>query len=239
MPTKPSSLPCVPPLARCDYACNVLTLCHHLSVTHSRLPRPSFQDVIAAVPWINKELSSLAWDVPLGFCSVFVPVCHSPCCEADAPPDEVHLSLTHNDTEMAVTWVTLDDTTTSTVQWGEAPAGFAADALPNSANGAMYQRTFKQGGWLGTIHSAVMTGLKAGTAYSYRVGDASQGWSPVFQFSTLPANAGTTERPLRIAQIGDTGFGDESNQTIATLTKLVDAGKIDVMLHVGDIGTSV
>ena len=48
-----------------------------------------------------------------------------------------------------------------------------------------------------------MTGLAPGSAYWYRVGSAAQGWSGVFNFSTLPANAGTAERPLRIIQISD------------------------------------
>ena len=62
-----------------------------------------------------------------------------------------------------------------------------------------------QGGWLGEVHQAVMTQLAEGTQYWYRVGDAQApgGWSDVFNFTTLPSNAGSTERPLRIIQISD------------------------------------
>ena len=97
--------------------------------------------------------------------------------------------------------------------------------------------SYTNGGWIGTIHTAIMTHLEPGTEYQYRVGDASGGWSDVTIFTTLPPDIGTTSRPLRMVQIGDTGFGDESNETIAAITKLVDQGQVDVMLHVGDIGT--
>lgn len=100
------------------------------------------KDLIDFVPKINSLLGSLAWDVPKGFCSVFIPVCKQPCCDASAPttPQQRHLSLTHNASEMAVTWVTLDTTDTSTVQWG--PASASPTTLPFSSNGAANQRTY-------------------------------------------------------------------------------------------------
>lgn len=196
------------------------------------------KDLVDVIPDINKGLESLAWDVPKGFCSVFIPVCKQPCCSADAPttPQQRHLSLTGNSTTMAVTWVTLNSTTTSTVQWGPASDVAMTGSLPFSSNGAAHTRTYTNGGWIGVIHTAIMTHLKPGTAYTYRVGDASGGWSSQTTFNTLPSNIGTTERPLRLAQIGDTGWGPESNETIATLTGMAERGEIDVMLHVGDIG---
>ena len=106
------------------------------------------KDLVDAVPKIDSLLAGLAWNVPYGFCSVFIPVCSQPCCSADTPtlPEQRHLSLTHNSTEMAITWVTLQSTTTSTVQWGPATtaAGKPATAndLPFSSNGAANTRTY-------------------------------------------------------------------------------------------------
>jgi len=200
------------------------------------------KDLVDVIPDINNALGvGLAWDVPKGFCSVFIPVCSQPCCSDDTPtqPQQRHLSLTHDPAEMAVTWVTLRNTTTSTVQWGPVSALDAADGqFPFSADGAGNLRTYTNGGWVGSIHTAVMTNLKAGTTYQYRVGDASGGWSDTVTFSTFPEDIGTTDRPLRMVQIGDTGWGDESNETVATLTSLAESGKIDMVLHVGDIGAA-
>lgn len=188
------------------------------------------------VPWVDKQLLDLAWDVPLGFCSVFVPVCTQPCCDAAKPtaPEQLHLSLTNaTSSEMAVTWVTLENTATSTVQWGTSNS---AAGLTNSADGKANDRNYSSGGWVGSIHSAVMTGLKPATTYYYRVGDASGGWSDIVSFNTLPANAGTAARPLRVLQVGDMGYADASNQTIATITAEVEKGTVDLLLHVGDVG---
>ena len=137
---------------------------------------------------------------------------------------------------MVITWTTLLATTTSTVQWGPVSSGVfideaATNAFPNSAAGT--NRTYTWSGWIGQIHEATMTGLTPDTLYGYRVGDAAGGWSDVYQFRTLPTNAGTAERPLRIVQIGDMGFGPASNVTIDTVTKWVQAGQVDFVAHVG------
>lgn len=49
----------------------------------------------------------------------------------------------------------------------------------------------------GVIHIADMTGLLPGQTYSYRVGDASGGWSEPYNFTAFPDNLGTADRPFR------------------------------------------
>lgn len=152
----------------------------------------------ALLPFLDQQMRTLAWDIPLTFCSVIFPVCKQPCCDESAPlaPEQLHLSFTGNDlSEMGVMWVTLN-ASASRVQWGAAGGG----AFPNSAAGST--STYTVGGWLGVLHSATMTGLTPGAAYDYQVGDGTT-WSATRTFSTLPANVGTDERPLRIVQIGD------------------------------------
>jgi len=148
-----------------------------------------------------------------------------PCCAAPFVPEQLHLSLTGNSSEMAITWVTLAPTISHTVQYG------LSSSLDQSRSG--HNTTYKWCGWIGQIHTAVMGGLLPGTVYYYRVGDAS-GWSPVYSFSTLNASAGLTT-PLRVILLGDMGYGPNSDQTVATVTKLVQAGQVDLILHNGDI----
>ena len=84
-----------------------------------------------------------------------------------------------------------------------------------------------------------MTGLAPNTSYFYRVGDAAGGFSAVLgPVRTLPSGAGGAAGgpPLRIAVVGDMGWGNASDGTVAALTRLADAGAIDVLVHNGDIG---
>jgi len=180
------------------------------------------------LPWIDKQLNTLAWPIPQGFCSVFLPVCENPCCSEPAVPEQVHLALTGNPSEMSVSWVTLDNAADSAVQWGVVGSG----GLPFSAPAAI--STYTNGGWVGTIYVATMTGLLPGTQYVYSVGSNSSagGVSEVFSFTTLAADAGSEARPLRIVQLGDTGYGNNSDVTIATITAMVAAGDVDLVLHV-------
>jgi hypothetical protein len=43
--------------------------------------------VTVALPWIDKELSTLAWE-PIAFCATFVPVCSIPCCDTNSDPEQ-------------------------------------------------------------------------------------------------------------------------------------------------------
>lgn len=187
-------------------------------------------DAAQLLPWIDKQLRTLAWDIPETFCSVFVPVCTNPCCASPYTPEQVHLSLTGDMSEMRVVWVTLNATATSTVQYDRASAN---PSWTYSVTGTT--RTYTFGGWLGVIHVATMTRLSPATAYSYRVGDASGGWSDVYNFTTLPTNVGTAARPLVMLSIGDMAYDVNSDETVATMTSLVAAGAVDVMIHSGDI----
>ena len=88
---------------------------------------------------------------------------------------------------------------------------------------------------VGVVHTAEISNLLPATSYFYRVGDSLGGWSRVWSFSTLPFNAGTSARPLNIIQIGDMGYGNKSDATVAAMIAEVDAGTVDLILHVGDV----
>ena len=178
-------------------------------------------------------LGSLAYDAK-GVCSVFVPVCTQPCCESAIEPEQVHLALTGNLSEMSVSWVTLNKTQTSTVQWGPGPCT-SGGSFPSSSSG--FTRTYTQGGWLGIVHIALMTGLQPGTRHCYRVGDPASGsWSQEFNFTTIPADVGSFSSPLVLLQTGDMGYGPNSDSTVAALLNEVHTRPtgVHLWLHIGD-----
>jgi len=186
--------------------------------------------LLELLPFLDEQLRTLAWDIPLGFCATFFPVCTIPCCLTDTSPEQLHLSFTGNDfSEMGIMWTTLNATATSIVQW---QVGDESSQPPfaNTASGHTWTYTF--GGWLGVLHMATMTGLVPSTRYAYRVGDNAGGWSSVYSFKTMDPNAGSTV-PLRIAQIGDAAYDTNSDLTFQSLTQLTLAGEIDFIMHIG------
>jgi hypothetical protein len=98
-------------------------------------------DVVAKfLPFLWEELGSskpgLAWDAR-AICSNFVPVCSNPCCATPTRPEKVRLAFADasNFTRIAVTWSTLDDTASHTVQWApDTNASFPS--FPFSASGS-------------------------------------------------------------------------------------------------------
>ncbi len=185
------------------------------------------QAVFKALPWITKNLRDLAWDAK-AFCAVVIPVCKLPCCKENNAPEQVRLAIGDAPNSMTVTWSTLSATGNVSAIYGlsEASLTNVAPALP---------RTYTAGGWVGTIHMATLENLAPNATYYYRVGGGSGLWSKTFSFRTLSPNVGTPEIPLRIVQIGDMDFGEAGAPTVAAVSKLIDAGKVDLVLHVGDI----
>ena len=99
---------------------------------------------------------------------------------------------------MAVTWVTLASTSTSSVNWG-----ISAGNLSESTTG--WQTTYLAASDGGTVnHHVRLAGLNPGTKYYYSCGDATSGWSPVLSFNTSPS-AGN-EFPLTILAWADMGL---------------------------------
>lgn len=175
-------------------------------------------------PALFEGMDSLAWPIPEAFCATILQ-CKVNCCAADTPPEQVHLSLAAKDrSQMAVTWVTLN-ATASVVQYG-----LSKDALTKSVEGTV--DTYTASGWVGTIHRALMTGLRPSTTYFYRVGDpaSSAPWSEIFSFTTL-----TPGQTVTYAVLADMDFGTASDGTVHDMIDLVDAGAIQAIIHSGDI----
>jgi len=98
-------------------------------------------------------------------------------------------------------------------------------------------------------HTALMSPLKAGTRYYYRVGADGSGWSPVLSFTTEPADESapftmsifgdlgyesSAKRPLRLPAVG----GLARNWTAQVTRDWLEAhrNEFDMIWHLGDIG---
>lgn len=121
---------------------------------------------------------------------------------AGQKPTQLHLSWTEDPrTSMAVMWQTAEPTATATVEYGP------SDKLGETVTGKRVTYAFETG----IIHEATMRGLKAGTRYYYRVGDAQGGFSPVYSFQTAPAQV----EEFTFTAFGDHGTSDFSRRNIA------------------------
>ena len=176
------------------------------------------------------------FNVPNIVCADMLNACIEPCCADAYAPEQIHISFA---TEKAiadpvvdyrVTWTTLR-AAGDHVWWRAAGAASWQQAAGEN-------RTYTLGGWVGVVHTAVVPGLQAGTTYQYRVGDTSRvnGQSAVFNFTTLPGNAGTEARPLRVLGVADMGFAENAQPSLARMRQLVEAGSVDFIVHPGDIG---
>lgn len=184
-------------------------------------------------PALFEGMNDLDWPIPEAMCAT-VAKCHVNCCHPDDPPEQVHLSVASSDrTIMGVAWTSLNQTG-SVVQYGLRP-----NRLTFSETGRYVAYTTETkytywnwtSGWIGTLHTARMTGLKPATTYYYRVGDGVSKWSEVFEFKTWNPLA----ESMTFAIIGDMDYAENSDATIASIQRLVEAGKVDAVIHSGDI----
>eukprot|EP01102_Stenamoeba_stenopodia_P014153 TRINITY_DN4671_c0_g1_i1.p1 TRINITY_DN4671_c0_g1~~TRINITY_DN4671_c0_g1_i1.p1 ORF type:complete len:564 (-),score=90.15 TRINITY_DN4671_c0_g1_i1:145-1701(-) len=154
------------------------------------------------------------------------------CCLTDYTPEQVHLSMTEDITQMVVMWVTHYNTSTSTCQYALTSAYTGVDSFNMSVTG--YTNTYTSGNWSGVIHRATLVDLEPFVNYTYRCGDETAGWSDVYSFVANSGNLPTEE--LRIVVVGDMGAAIWSDGTVGNIITEVNANRYDFMLHVGDIG---
>lgn len=158
-----------------------------------------------------------------------------------------HLSsVDSTGTSMRLTWVS-GDKNPQKVQYanGKSQASrvttfsqenMCTSALPSPA---------KDFGWHdpGYIHSAVMTGLKPSTRFSYRYGSNSAGWSSRVNFKT-PPSGGSDE--LKFLAFGDMGKAPRdasvehyiqpgSIAVTQAMANEISSGNVDSIFHIGDI----
>ncbi|KAF1899307.1 hypothetical protein Lal_00019434 [Lupinus albus] len=160
-----------------------------------------------------------------------------------------HLSSTDSTgTSMRLTWVS-GDNKPQEIQYGDGKkvtSGVTTFSQRDMCSTADVPSPAKDFGWHdpGFIHSAVMTGLKPSSTFSYKYGSDSVGWSEQIQFSTPPA--GGASEDLRFIAFGDMGKTplDDSNEhyiqpgahsVITAIADDVKSNNIKSIFHIGDI----
>ena len=192
----------------------------------------------ALAPLLNKsDESVLVKYTPRSICA-FARLCAVPCCATPYTPEQIHISLGGSAGEMRVTWVTLMDMPAPMCKWGTVQGEYTQSA-------AAVSDTFPNGGWVGMIHTCVMTGLAPDARYYYTVGaDAHPYWDhPNWALpkdlsfvmppapGALPPNATTV-----FVQVADMGATDASDRTLARISAMALDSALDFVLHAGDIG---
>ena len=101
------------------------------------------KDGLNLLPKLDKIVASLAWDAG-GFCAAIGGFCSVPCCAHATAPEQVHLALAPDPASLVVTWTTLHNTATHTVEWGTSAANLThAHAVGGTNKPVMIlQRTF-------------------------------------------------------------------------------------------------
>ena len=149
-------------------------------------------------------------------------------CVPDVQPQQVHLSLGKDATEMMVTWLTVDAMDTRpVVEYGPIDSH---PSFPLTASG--WSSQFVDGGSeqrVMYIHRVLLEGLSPAGGYYYHVGGP-DGWSDVFWFTAM--QEGSDWSP-RFAIYGD--LGSANGQSIPRLQQEVARGSFDMILHVGDM----
>ncbi|KFM71094.1 Iron/zinc purple acid phosphatase-like protein, partial [Stegodyphus mimosarum] len=137
-------------------------------------------------------------------------------------PEQVHLSYGSVPSEMVVTWVTLDPTNISTVEYGFNKLNLhKIGSMTKFVDGGPNSRVIY-------IHRVLLTDLKPGSEYIYHCGSI-DGWSAIYWFTAM--QSGTNWSP-RFAVYGD--MGNVNAQSLPRLQEDVQKGMYDAVLHVGD-----
>jgi hypothetical protein len=113
----------------------------------------------------------------------------------------------------------------------------ATTDLTLTATGSWTSYSFKAADYgtytSGQLHTAYLKKLKPDTLYSYKCGDsATDDWSAVYQFRTLPVSAPTTQTPFVIGVVGDLGQTEDS---MITVEHLQADSEMSVIVHAGDL----
>ncbi|XP_022877526.1 purple acid phosphatase 18-like [Olea europaea var. sylvestris] len=130
-------------------------------------------------------------------------------------PQQVHISLA-GDKHMRITWITIDKSSPSFVEYGTSPQSynFIAEGESTSYSYFLYKS--------GKIHHTVIGPLEDDTVYFYRCG----GNGPEFQFKTPPS-----QFPVTFAVAGDLGQTGWTKSTIDHIEQC----KYDVYVLPGDL----
>eukprot|EP01088_Endostelium_zonatum_P014888 TRINITY_DN342_c0_g1_i1.p1 TRINITY_DN342_c0_g1~~TRINITY_DN342_c0_g1_i1.p1 ORF type:complete len:499 (-),score=76.96 TRINITY_DN342_c0_g1_i1:47-1543(-) len=195
------------------------TECTKLALSLTALLASIPKEAARGFPFSYHALCSM-----VGFCTV-------DCCATPNLPEQIHLSLTKDPSQMVITWVTSTSITTSY-------AYYSLQGSTPSTSILAKTYTYTTAGWLGNIHTATLPKLLPFTSYSYRVGSFNGGWSQTFNFTTR-GNVSTNSPltfPISFGVVADLGtVSAGANETIDNLIREVSHSKWNGIIHAGDI----
>ena len=151
-------------------------------------------------------------------------------------PQQVHLALAGPSNSVAVSWLTIDTTTRSSVMYGKATGGqdvvegkstsYTFSAAAGPAVKGYQQGVYKSG----LIHHTVLPTLEPDTEYWYQCGGPNL-WSARFTFRSAP-EVGRQSLPYVLGLTGDLGQTNDSNVNIRHFS---EDSSLQSVLHVGDL----
>eukprot|EP00873_Tetraselmis_striata_P007437 jgi/Tetstr1/427701/TSEL_017826.t1 len=147
---------------------------------------------------------------------------------ASGLPTQVSVQVTQKKSEMAMSWVTEEETRTSKVQFGTSRTALGEEAW----SAVQWQYNFKNSYVSGFIHKVILRDLMPGVRYYYRVGDDDDGWSPVYWFKTRQNSYDST---VRLATLADQDMTEDSVAVLNGLLREQVNFQYDMLLHAGDI----
>ncbi|XP_023231291.1 acid phosphatase type 7-like [Centruroides sculpturatus] len=143
-------------------------------------------------------------------------------CQLLVQPEQVHLNYGVKPSEMIVTWVTMNSTNDSIVEYGDMKLDKRAKGMMTKfVDGGSEKRVLY-------IHRVLLTNLLPNHTYVYHCG-SNMGWSSIFWFTTM--KEGTNWSP-KFAVFGD--MGNINAQSLPRLQEDTQKGMYDAILHVGD-----
>lgn len=149
-------------------------------------------------------------------------------------PEQIHLSLGNQDTEMIVTWAAQYPSPYASVEYTQQDSGtnsvFSSKGLWTHFPNLDFPHNILQR-ILYTCH-ATMANLTLGSFYNYRVGSNEHGWSPIFTFK---AKKDFSKDPItRVIIYGDLGISPENELTIDSILNETQVFDYDAIVHNGD-----
>jgi len=140
-------------------------------------------------------------------------------------PQQLHSSFGSDPTStLRFVWSTVNATPSSEVRYGVSGGPMTEVASGNST-------FFDQPAQF--IHHVNLSGLVANTAYDYVVGSSVGGWSNKTTITTAPETGTKEADDFVFAVYGDMGLDNE--RSLPRLIADVDSGRINAVLHVGDL----
>ena len=162
---------------------------------------------------------------------------------ASNEPTQIHLAVNNQDDQLYVSYVTNSSDVVPQCQYGLSPTTLsmqvngttvtykASDMCQEKANTTGPQAFIDPG----YMHTMLLTGLRLGTTYYYRVGSDQHGWSAVKQFTN---RATDSDGMVHFIAYGDMGLSPMQPGAISTIDQvLADATlrNAAAILHIGDV----